>query len=276
MKLARIAATAGSGWGVVIDDLVHPLVTAPWDGLRRTGEVLPLAEVRLLPPTIASKIVCIGKNYRDHIAEMGYERPAVPSVFLKPPTAIIGSGGAVIMPPRTLSNHVEHEAELGIVIGRAGRSITEDAALDHVLGFTCADDVSARDLQRSDPYPTRAKGLDTFCPIGPWIATDVDVSAGLRIQCRVNGETRQDGSTLDMIYDVPFIISFVSQFTTLVPGDLILTGSPGGSGPLMAGDEVEIEIEGIGVLRHSVSGHRPHDQEPDDARQRDASSDSCQ
>jgi 2-keto-4-pentenoate hydratase/2-oxohepta-3-ene-1,7-dioic acid hydratase in catechol pathway len=188
---------------------------------------------------------------------MGYVRSADPSVFFKPPTAVIGPGDAVMLPPSTLSRRVEHEAELGIVIGREGRFITEDDALNHVLGFTCADDISARDLQRSDPYPTRAKGFDTFCPIGPWLETDVSLTAGLRIQCRVNGVTRQDGSTSEMIRDVPFIISFVSQFTTLLPGDLLLTGSPGGSGPLVDGDVVEIEIDGIGVLRHFVTGPPP-------------------
>lgn len=258
VRLARLATSTGSAWGVIEDDYVQLLVTEPWHGLHRTGEITPFASTRLLPPTVPSKIVCVGKNYHDHILEMGYQRPDAPSVFLKPPTAVIGTGSAVVMPPPTLSDRVEHEAELAIVIGRTGRFITEDDALDHVLGFTCADDVSARDIQRSDAYPTRGKGFDTFCPIGPWIETDVDPRAGLRIRCRVNGDTRQDGSTADMIYDVPFIISFVSQFTTLLPGDLLLTGSPGGSGSLVAGDDVEIDIERVGVLRHSVSAPADH------------------
>lgn len=253
MRLVRIATMSGNLWGVAEGDTIYPLLDEPWRKQRRTGETVALSAAQLLPPTNPSKIVCVGKNYRDHIVEMGYERPPLPSVFLKPPTALEGPGGAVVMPPASLSNHVEHEAELGIVIGRAGRFVTEAEALDHILGFTCANDVSARDLQRSDPYPTRGKSLDTFCPIGPWIETDVDLASGLRIRCRVNGKTRQDGSTTDMIHGVPFIISFISQFTTLLPGDLILTGSPGGSGPLIAGDNVEVDIEGIGVLRHSVT-----------------------
>lgn len=252
MKLARVTAAGGVAWCIIEDDLVHLLRDEPWHGLNRTGETLALAEARLLAPVTPSKIVCVGKNYHDHITEMGYERPEAPSVFLKPGPTIIGSGDTVVLPPPELSRHVEHEAELGIVIGREGRFVTEREALDYVLGFTCVDDVSARDVQRSDPYPTRGKGFDTFCPVGPVIETEIHGHGDLRIRCSVNGILRQDGSTSEMIYDVPFIISFVSQFTTLLPGDLILTGSPGGSGQLVAGDEVAIEIEGVGTLLHSV------------------------
>jgi 2-keto-4-pentenoate hydratase/2-oxohepta-3-ene-1,7-dioic acid hydratase in catechol pathway len=151
-----------------------------------------------------------------------------------------------------MSTHVEHEAELAIVIGKSARFVSAAAAEDHILGYTCANDVSARDLQRGDPHPTRGKGFDTFCPVGPWIETDLDVAAGVRLRCSVNGVLRQDGSTADMTYDVPFLIEYLTGFATLHPGDLILTGSPGGTEPLHPGDRIDIEIDGIGTLTNGV------------------------
>lgn len=253
MRIARaITPSGGTNWGLINGEYFQPLAGPPWEVVEQIGDPVPLRACWLLAPTTPSKIICVGQNYDGHLHEMGYERPARPSVFMKPPTTLLSPDGLVVLPPSWLSERVEHEAELAIVVGRPGRFIGEADALQHVLGFTCANDVSARDVQRSDPYPTRGKGFDTFCPTGPWIETDLDVLSGLRIQCRVNGQTRQDGSTKEMIFDVPFIVSFVSQFTTLLPGDLLLTGSPGGSTPMHDGDNIEIEIEGIGILRHRV------------------------
>jgi 2-keto-4-pentenoate hydratase/2-oxohepta-3-ene-1,7-dioic acid hydratase in catechol pathway len=249
MKYARLD---GDRWGIVRDDSVHVIAGTPYDPGAETGAVVPLAGAPLLAPVSPSKILCLGKNYAEHIQEMGFTDDGAPSIFMKPPTTILGPGGDVVLPPPTMSNKVEHEAELAVVIGRAARFVSEDDALDYVLGYACADDVSARDLQRGDPHPTRGKGFDTFCPIGPWIETELDIDKGVDIRLAVNGQLRQEGSTLQMIYNVRFLISFISQFATLLPGDVLLTGSPGGTGPLVTGDVVEIEISGIGILRHGV------------------------
>jgi 2-keto-4-pentenoate hydratase/2-oxohepta-3-ene-1,7-dioic acid hydratase in catechol pathway len=184
---------------------------------------------------------------------MGYAANQNPAIFMKPPETLIGPHGTVVLPPRSLSKQVEHEAELAVVIGRPARFVSEADALSYVFGYTCANDVSARDLQRVDTNSTRGKGFDTFCPVGPWIETELDLTPGVAVRCRVNGEPRQDGTTLDMISSVPFFISYLSQFTTLLPGDLLLTGSPGGSGSLEPGDRVEIEVGGVGVLHHRVA-----------------------
>lgn len=253
MKYARVSQDGGAAWGVVRDGSVHLVDTDPYQEHRETGEVVPVAGARLLAPVTPSKILCLGKNYSAHRAEMGYaEEQDIPSIFMKPPTTIIGPGVDVVLPPTRLSTRVEHEAELAVVIGRPARFVDEKDARDHVLGYTCANDVSARDLQRGDPHPTRGKGFDTFCPIGPWIETELDLEAGVAVRSRVNGEPRQDGSTNQMTFGVAYLISFISQFATLLPGDILLTGSPGGTGSMQPGDEVEIELEGVGVLRHGV------------------------
>jgi 2-keto-4-pentenoate hydratase/2-oxohepta-3-ene-1,7-dioic acid hydratase in catechol pathway len=183
---------------------------------------------------------------------MGYTHDGSPSVFMKGPSTIIGPGDDIVLPPRSLSTHVEHEAELAIVIGKTARFVSAATAADCILGYTCANDVSARDLQRSDPHPTRGKGFDTFCPVGPWIETDLDPTAGIRLRCTVNGDLRQDASTSEMTYDIPFLIEYLTGFATLYPGDLILTGSPGGTEPLHPGDRIDIEIDGIGTLSNGV------------------------
>ena len=204
-----------------------------------------------------SKIFCLGRNYADHRSEMGFQHDGSPSVFMKGPTTIVGPQDNIVLPPRSMSTHVEHEAELAIVIAKSARFVNAADASEYILGYTCANDVSARDLQRSDPQLTRGKGFDTFCPVGPWIETDLNPSAGVRLRCSVNGALRQDGSTADMTYDIPFLIEYLTGFATLCPGDLILTGSPGGTEPLNHGDQVDIEIDGIGTLTNSVvdSGH---------------------
>jgi 2-keto-4-pentenoate hydratase/2-oxohepta-3-ene-1,7-dioic acid hydratase in catechol pathway len=253
MKVARVVHDGAVHHGIVEGADVHLLDRAPYLGGRETGRTLPLTDVVLDVPVEPSKVLCVGRNYADHIAEMGYELPSRPSLFMKPPTALLAPGWDVKLPPPELSDDVEHEAELVVVIGRTCRGVTPEDALDHVFGFTCANDVSARDLQRSDSDVVRAKGFDTFCPIGPWVTTDVDLAAGVRVRARVNGDLRQDGHTSQLVFDVPFLVSYLSAFATLLPGDVILTGSPGGTGRLRVGDEVEIEVPEIGVLRHGVA-----------------------
>ena len=197
-----------------------------------------------------SKIVCVGRNYADHARELGNEAPSEPIIFLKPPSAVLAPGGRIVRPPQ--SQRVDFEGELALVIGREARNVAEGSWRDFVAGFTCANDVTARDLQKKDVQFTRGKSFDTFCPIGPWIETDLD-PASLRLITRVNGEVRQDGNTSQMIFSCGFIIAFITSIMTLAPGDVVLTGTPAGVGPLNAGDTVEVEIEGIGTLRNVVA-----------------------
>ncbi len=205
---------------------------------------------RLTTPIAPTKIVCVGRNYADHAKELGNEAPPEPILFLKPPSAVIAHEATIVRP--AISQRVDFEGELAIVIGRTAKHVKSADWQDYVLGFTCANDVTARDLQKKDVQFTRGKGFDTFCPLGPHIATDLDVS-DLRIATRVNGETRQDGRTSQMIFSCGALIEFITAVMTLVPGDVILTGTPAGVGPLNAGDTVEVEIEGIGVLRNAVA-----------------------
>jgi len=222
---------------------------APWLGGKPTGETAAFSEDALLCPVAPGKIVCIGRNYAAHAKELGHEVPAEPMLFLKPPSALLGPGGTVVLPPE--SARVEHEAELTVVIGRRAKRVERADALAYVYGYTCACDVTARDIQRKDVQFTRGKGFDTFCPIGPWIETSIDPTHA-RVLCRVGGATRQDGSTEQMIFDVPTLVSYVSRMMTLEPGDVILTGTPEGVGPLVSGDSLEVEIGGIGTLKLSV------------------------
>jgi 2-keto-4-pentenoate hydratase/2-oxohepta-3-ene-1,7-dioic acid hydratase in catechol pathway len=213
-----------------------------------------LADATLLAPVAPSKIVCVGRNYREHAAELGNAMPTEPLLFLKPASAIINNGESIELPEA--SERVEHEGELGVVIGRNCRRVTVDEdPLAYVLGFTCLNDVTARDLQRSDVQFTRAKSFDTFCPVGPHIVTGLDPS-DLSVETRVNGEIRQSGRTSAMAFPVPFLIRYISHVMTLNPGDLIATGTPAGVGPLRDGDVVEVEVEGIGVLRNPVKNWR--------------------
>lgn len=235
------------GW--ISDDSVGLLSSPPFGAFRRLETIIPLEEVRLLAPVLPGKIIAIGRNYPEHAKEHDVEIPEVPMLFLKPPSAVIGPGAAIVLPPQ--STQVEHEAELGVVISRQGRWIKQEAVKDHILGYTIANDVTARDLQRRDGQWSRAKGFDTFCPIGPWIETDLDPADNL-VTCRVNGEIKQLSSTREMVFSVTQLIVYISSVMTLEPGDLILTGTPAGVGTLADGDTVEIEIEGIGILRNPV------------------------
>jgi len=204
----------------------------------------------LLAPVTPSKIVCVGRNYAEHAKELGNEAPSEPILFLKPPSALLAPFGTIVRPP--YSQRVDFEGELAVVIGREAKNVSAARWRDYVRGFACANDVTARDLQKKDVQFTRGKGFDTFCPIGPCLVDELD-PADLRVTTRVNGEVRQDGRTSQMIFPIPFLVEFISQIMTLVPGDVILTGTPAGVGPMSAGETVEVEVEGIGVLRNEVA-----------------------
>jgi 2-keto-4-pentenoate hydratase/2-oxohepta-3-ene-1,7-dioic acid hydratase in catechol pathway len=236
-------------YGSIEGELVRPLGAAPWAGGLPDGKAVPLAEVTLLAPVEPSKVVCVGRNYRAHAKELGNEMPAVPLIFLKPPSAVIGPQEAIRRPEQ--SKEVHYEAELGVVVGRPlSRATPADARLA-VFGYTCVNDVTARDIQREEKQFTRAKGFDTFCPIGPVVETRLD-PLDLSVVCRVNGAERQRGYTRDMAFDAFFLLSWISQVMTLLPGDVVSTGTPEGVGALQRGDWVEVEISGVGVLRNPV------------------------
>jgi 2-keto-4-pentenoate hydratase/2-oxohepta-3-ene-1,7-dioic acid hydratase in catechol pathway len=249
MRFARVARPDGPAFVEIVDDHAVLLEGHPFAGVRRTDQVAPLQSVRLLAPIIPTKILCVGRNYADHAAELNNEVPEEPLIFLKPTTAVVGPGDNIVLP--ALSNNVHHEAELVAVIGRLTRNIAVEDALDAVFGYTCGNDVTARDIQRSDKQWTRGKGFDTFCPIGPVIDTDVDPSDGLAVRCTVNGEVRQESSTADLIFNIAQLVAYCAAFTTLLPGDVILTGTPAGVGPLHDGDSVTVSVEGIGDLTNS-------------------------
>ena len=242
-----------AAYGKLDGDTVHELTDAPWDGGTPTGKEYPLSGVRLLAPVVPSKIVCLGLNYAEHAAEGGHgSAPGTPLIFLKPPTSVIGPEDTIIWPP--MSERIGYEAELTIVIGRKAKDVPEAAAGDFIFGWTCAHDVSARDIQKSDGQWVRAKSFDTFCPVGPWIEDSIrvaDVKAGLAIRGYLNLEKKQDGNTADLVHQVDKLVSFISQVMTLLPGDIILTGTPSGVGLMQTGDVYEVEIERIGKLRNT-------------------------
>jgi 2-keto-4-pentenoate hydratase/2-oxohepta-3-ene-1,7-dioic acid hydratase in catechol pathway len=221
----------------------------PFGPITFNGDRWALPDVRLVAPILPSKVVAVGKNYADHAREMGGEAPSSPVIFLKPSTSVIGPGDLIRVPPE--STRVDHEAELAVVIGRPARDVSRADALTHVLGYTAANDVTARDQQKADGQFTRAKGHDSFCPIGPWLETVLD-PGDLRVTAAVNGEIRQDGRTSEMIHDVATLIAFMSSVMTLLPGDVVLTGTPAGVGPIVPGDTVTIGIQGIGELTNPV------------------------
>ncbi|KQR91215.1 MAG: fumarylacetoacetate hydrolase family protein [Microbacterium ginsengisoli] len=251
MKIARFSHQDAIRYGIVDEGELVVLAADPlFAGFETTGERVPLADAALLAPVIPrSKVVCVGKNYHDHAAEMGGEAPAAPLLFLKPNTAVIGPGDSIVRPPQ--SERTDFEGELAVVIGRIAKNVPADRALDYVFGYTVGNDVTARDIQYSDGQWTRGKGFDTFCPLGPAIETEFDI-ASARVQTRLNGEVAQDAPLTDMIHSVPDIIAYASAAFTLLPGDVILTGTPAGVGPFNAGDTVEVEITGLGVLRNTA------------------------
>lgn len=259
MKFCRFVASGRSGlesvsprYGILAGERIREISRAPWQSWTESSSVWLLAEVRLVAPVEPSKIVCIGRNYAAHAAELGNEIPKEPLMFLKPPSSIVGPEEPIVLP--SFSKQVEHEGELAMVMGRRASHFSDsDDALASVLGYTCLNDVTARDLQKKDVQFTRAKGFDTFCAVGPHIETDVDPTNAL-VETRVNGALRQSGSTSLMLYSCAFLIRWISRMMTLYPGDLIATGTPAGVGPLTAGDIVEVSVSGIGVLRNPVHG----------------------
>jgi 2-keto-4-pentenoate hydratase/2-oxohepta-3-ene-1,7-dioic acid hydratase in catechol pathway len=251
MRIVRYQTEDGkkAKYGWLLGDQVGEIGGNVFGRYRRAEAETPLTDVKLVAPVEPSKIVCVGRNYIEHAKELGNEPPKVPLIFLKPPSAIISDGDAVILPPQ--STQVEHEGELVVVMGKRGRYITAENAKKHILGYTIGNDVTARDLQRTDNQWTRAKGFDTFCSFGPWIDTEFDPADAV-LTCRVNGQMRQMASTRDMVFNIPTLIAYVSSVMTLEPGDLIFSGTPAGVGELKNGDEVIVEIEGLGVLRNHV------------------------
>jgi 2-keto-4-pentenoate hydratase/2-oxohepta-3-ene-1,7-dioic acid hydratase in catechol pathway len=233
--------------------LIPPGSDEPMDELpTRKIEQIAVAEAKLLPPTLPSKIVCLGRNYAAHARELGHELPSEPLIFLKPPSAVIGPG-KVIRRPKD-SARVEHEAELAVIISKRCRHVREDEDVrEYIRGYTCLNDVTARDLQEKDGQWTRAKGFDTFCPIGPVVNDELDPWSGVSLACRVNGEVRQQGSTADFIFALDVVLRFISRVMTLLPGDVIATGTPEGVGPLVAGDVVEVSVENVGSLSNPVA-----------------------
>ncbi len=257
MKLCRALHSTFTEprFGFIEESDFYPLNDGEWfdaiDSARKQTP-LPLTKVNLMAPVVPSKIVCVGRNYREHAAELGNQMPDEPLLFLKAPSSVIGSGETIELPVQ--SQQVEHEGELGIVIGRTARRLSkDDDPLRFVLGYTCVNDVTARDLQRKDVQFTRAKSFDTFCPVGPVIITDLDPQ-DLEVYTRVNGNVRQQARTSSMAFSVPFLIRYIAEIMTLNPGDLIATGTRAGVSQLKPGDTVEVEVEGIGVLRNRVNG----------------------
>ena len=267
MRIARFTTGEDPAYGVItgeLDELGQPpedavIVTLAGDplyvGVKLLEEEHRLSDVRLLAPVLPrSKVIGIGRNYRAHAAEMDSEVPEEPLFFIKPNTSVIGPGDPIAYPPQTSNLHFE--GELAVVIGRICRDVPPEKATDVIHGYTIGNDVTARDLQRKDVQFTRAKGFDTFCPLGPWIETDLDpqhFADGVAIQTHLNGELKQDGSTADMVFDIPTLVAYVSSVMTLLPGDVILTGTPDGVGPMEVGDEVEVSVAGLGSLTNKVT-----------------------
>src|SRR5215467_1619716 len=264
MRIARFSHAGEVSYGLVLaadaqqahvgELMLAQLAGHPFGGstddIQLTGMRFPLAEVRLLAPILPSKVICIGQNYADHVREMGGDPPPEPVIFLKPSTAVCGPGDSIAR-PQSLSERVDFEGELAVVIGRPGTHVPPERAVDVIFGYTCANDVTARDLQARDGQWTRAKGFDTFCPLGPWIETGTNPS-DLELTTTVNGEIRQQARKSELLWDVPGLIAYVSQVMTLLPGDVLLTGTPAGVGPLTDGDEVSVTIESIGTLTNRV------------------------
>jgi 2-keto-4-pentenoate hydratase/2-oxohepta-3-ene-1,7-dioic acid hydratase in catechol pathway len=263
MKYCRFQFNGQAQYGLVEsvagrDAIVRILLTPPeeadgdMEGLRtRRIEAIPLTEAALLPPVNPSKIVCIGRNYREHAAELGHDVPQEPLLFLKATSALLSPGGTVKRPK--ISQRVDHEGELGVVIGKLCHQPAADADIrQYILGYTCVNDVTARDLQNKDGQWSRSKGFDTFCPVGPVVTDEIDPWAGVGVETRVNGDVRQQGNTRDLIFTLDVVIRHIAQAMTLFPGDLIPSGTPSGVGPLVAGDSVEVMVEGVGTLKNPV------------------------
>lgn len=249
MKYVRIELQDGPRWGVVKDDTVLTLTGAPHEGVEYDGGSLPLAECRLLAPCEPTKIICVGKNYAEHAREMGAEAPGFPVLFMKGCNALNRHEGAIQTPG--FVTRLDYEGELAVVIKRRAKNVKASDFADYVLGYSCLNDVTARDIQQHDGQWTRGKSMDGFCPIGPWLVDGVDPSQ-LTLETRLNGKVVQQGNTADFITDVPKLLEFITAAMTLEPGDVVATGTPAGIGPMIPGDTIEVEIEGIGVLKNHV------------------------
>ena len=251
MRIARVSVPdiAGPVFGVINGTKIGILKSHPFGELEPTGVALDLDDVKILSPVLPSKVVCVGKNYADHAKELGGEVPAEPVIFIKPNTTVIGENDPIVLPPQ--SGNVHHEVELAVVISHLCKNVSVERAHEVILGYTIANDVTARDLQNTDGQWTRAKSFDTFCPLGPWIETEIDPS-NLELTCEVNGEVRQAGNTKDLVRSAHEMVAWISNVMTLLPGDVILTGTPAGVGPINAGDIVEVTISGIGTLSNPV------------------------
>ena len=251
MRLARYRRGGGIHYGALQGEELHELEGAPFGGEARRVAAYRLQEVELLAPVSPQKIVCVGLNYRDHAEEFGLPIPREPVLFMKPPSSLLPHGGDIVCPP--MSRRVDYEAELAVICGRRCRHVAPEDAAACILGYTCGNDVTARDLQERDGQWTRAKGFDTFCPLGPFIETELD-PAQLSIELRLDGELRQSSSTANMLFAPHELLSFISRIMTLFPGDVIMTGTPGGVGELRPGDSVEVAISGLDPLRNRVVG----------------------
>ena len=266
MRYCRFKLNGRAHYGRVEDRNGEPWITGPVDApeedlafrLEHNGAAtpafapLPLSQAELLPPVTPSKIVCVGRNYRDHVKELGNEVPAEPMLFFKPPSSLLAPGGTVLLP--TICERVDYEGELVLVIGKRAHKLgANDDWRGVIRGYTLANDISSRDLQKKDGQWARAKGFDTFCPLGPIVSDELDPHAGVTLETRVNGEVRQHGSTTDFIFDIPTLLRAITAAFTLQPGDIILTGTPSGVGPLKAGDRVEVSIAGLGTLTNSIA-----------------------
>ncbi len=252
MKIIRARHNGESFYAVIEGERALRLARAPYDGMEYTGESYALDGLELLPPAEPSKIVCIGKNYKAHADEMGEGQPPEPVLFIKPNTCIVGNGDDVVYP--AISNRVDFEGELGVVIGRCASKVQKGHAHEYIFGYTCLNDVTARDIQKSPAQGTqwtRGKGFDTFCPIGPHIETELDAQ-NLEIETRLNGEVKQHSNTRLMTHGIDSLICFITEGMTLLPGDIVATGTPEGIGSMQRGDEVEVELEGIGVLKNRI------------------------
>ncbi len=254
MRLARYLYRGRIRYGILENEILREIEGTPFQGIRELGYGVRLEEVELLPPVFPQKIVAVGLNYRDHAEELGMPLPEEPVLFMKPPSSLLPHGGTILYPK--MSQRVDYEAELAIVVAGECKDLSVEEAGGQILGYTCANDVTARDLQVKDGQWTRAKGFDTFCPLGPWIETEVDPS-DLEVRLYLNGELRQASRTSAMVFGPDYLLSFVSRVMTLYPGDVILTGTPAGVGEMRPGDLVEVEIEGIGRLSNKVSAPEP-------------------
>jgi 2-keto-4-pentenoate hydratase/2-oxohepta-3-ene-1,7-dioic acid hydratase in catechol pathway len=251
MRFIRYQRGAEISYGLQEEDgIVKQIDGNIFSAFRVTSETIPHDDIRVLPPVLPGKIIAVGHNYKDHIKEMGAEVPDEPVIFMKPSTSVIGDEDTIVYPPS--SERVDYEAELAVVIKDIVKDVSVTSALDHILGYTCMNDVTARDLQRKDGQWTRGKGFDTFAPLGPCIVTDIDTVKGLDIQLLHNGIMKQNSNTANLLFDVPHLISFISGVMTLLPGDVISTGTPSGIGPMQPGDTVSVRIEGIGTLTNRV------------------------